>query len=116
MMMKEKREFTIKEIYLRLNKKVGLTTVYRMTDKLVSEGLLKKTVTKSGCTYFHYVEKCTNENHFYLRCDKCGNIIHVDCDHAKELASHILKEHDFQLNQNTILLNGICKKCLGDLK
>ena len=29
------REFTVKDLYLELNKEIGLKTIYRLVDKLV---------------------------------------------------------------------------------
>ncbi len=108
---KQNHEFMIKDIYNELNGKVGLTTIYRMIDKLVGEGLLNKTIGENNITYYQYLEKCNHENHFYLRCEKCGNIIHVDCDCITELMSHIAKEHEFKINNEHIVINGICSKC-----
>lgn len=110
---KQKSEFKVQDIYNYLNKKVGLTTIYRMIDKLVEEGLLNKTIGKDNIAYYQYLEKCEHENHFYLKCEKCGNIIHVDCDCITELMSHIAKEHKFKINNEHIVINGICSKC-GD--
>ena len=36
-----KNDFTIKEIYEKLNQNVGLTTIYRTISKLVEEGKIK---------------------------------------------------------------------------
>ena len=41
--IKEKhQEFTIKDIYEVLKEEVGLTTIYRLVDKLVSENKISK--------------------------------------------------------------------------
>ncbi len=61
---KENKPFTIKEIYAR--SKVGLTTVYRLVDKLVEENTINKYIGKDGKNYYRYLKKCPNENHFYL--------------------------------------------------
>ena len=110
---KQKVEFKAQDIYEYLNKKVGLTTIYRMIDKLAREGLLNKTIGEDNIAYYQYLEKCEHENHFYLKCEKCGNIIHVDCDCIIELMGHIAKEHGFRINGEHIVINGICNKC-GD--
>ena len=39
-----KNDFTIKEIYEKLNQNVGLTTIYRTISKLVEEGKIKKSI------------------------------------------------------------------------
>ncbi len=106
-----KSEFKAQDIYEYLNKEVGLTTIYRLIDKLVKEGLLNKTIGNDNIAYYQYLEKCEHENHFYLKCEKCGNIIHVDCDCITELMSHIAREHKFKINSEHIIINGICEKC-----
>ena len=109
----KKNEFVVKDIYEELNKKVGLTTIYRIVDKLVQEGNLTKIIGKDNITYFQYLEKCNNSNHFYLKCSKCGKITHVDCDCITDLTNHISENHDFKMNNDHIIINGMCKKCQG---
>ena len=110
---KQKKEFTIKDIYNSLDGAVGLTTIYRLVDKLVIDGLLDKHISQDNITYYQYLEECDKENHFYLKCDKCGSMIHVDCDCIEELSHHISSEHKFKLNKEKIIIGGICNKCLG---
>ncbi len=107
---KQKHEFTINSIYEGLNKEVGLTTIYRFVDKLIKDGYVTK-IIKGSITYYQYLEKCDKENHFYLKCEKCGSLTHVDCDCIDELANHIKKHHEFKLNKEKIIIDGICKKC-----
>ena len=105
-----KKEFTIKEIYENVSD-IGLTTIYRLVDKLVEEDRIKKTIGSDKQTYYQYLEDCSEENHFYLKCNKCGTLIHVDCDCLGDLLSHISKEHNFSASNKNIILNGICEKC-----
>ena len=102
------KEFTVKDIYLELKGKIGLTTIYRLVDKLVEEGSLNK-----KDNYYQYLEHCDCENHFYLKCTNCGCLIHVDCDCISELVEHIFKEHNFKPDKEKIIINGLCKDCLG---
>jgi len=108
---KQKNDFIIKDIYEELNHKVGLTTIYRLVDKMVKEGIVNKTIGKDNITYFQYLEKCNHLNHFYLKCDNCGNTIHVDCDCITDLMNHILEEHHFKINSGHIIIGGMCDKC-----
>ena len=108
---KKNREFSIKEIYEDLSEEVGLTTIYRYIDKLVEEGIINKRIGDNNQAYYHYLESCENENHFYLRCSQCGRIIHIDCDCIEELTTHILKDHHFHLKKEHIMIEGICEKC-----
>jgi len=109
----QKNSFTIKDIYKELKGKVGLTTIYRLIDKLVEENKLNKTISSDNTTYYQYLEECTEENHFYLKCDKCGNMTHIDCDCIEELTSHIVQNHKFKPNKDHIIIDGICSKCIG---
>jgi Fur family ferric uptake transcriptional regulator len=104
------KEFTIKDIYSKLNEEVGLTTIYRFIDKLVEEGKIKKTADGTNI-YYQYLCDCDHENHFYLKCDKCGSLIHVDCDCITDLSEHIFKHHNFIPNTKSIIINGICESC-----
>ena len=106
-------EFTIKDIYNELDGKIGLTTIYRLINKLVSDGCINKSIGKDNVTYYQYLEECSKENHFYLKCDKCGTLIHVDCDCIEELTNHIHKDHKFIPNKENIIINGLCSKCIG---
>lgn len=105
-------EFTIKDIYEEIKDEVGLTTIYRLVEKLVNEGLLNKSIGKDNITYYQYLNKCNKENHFYLKCQTCGNLTHIDCDCIKELQNHIYKNHKFTPNKDHIIIEGICAKCM----
>ncbi len=115
-LQREKKEFTIHDIYEKLNGTIGLTTIYRFIDKLVEEGSVQKILGKGNTTYYQYLEECLEDNHFYLKCSCCGKVIHVDCDCVKDLSYHIQKEHQFQLEENHILISGLCKKCMKEEK
>ena len=111
---KEPHEFTVKDIYDGIKAEVGLTTIYRFIQKLEKDGTLKKVIGKDNKTYYQYLEKCEKENHFYLKCENCGDIVHIDCECIKDLSNHILKNHKFNLGKEHIIINGICEKCSED--
>lgn len=108
---KQKKEFTIKDIYNELKDKTGLTTIYRLVDKLVDDKILSKTISNDNITYYNYLGECREENHIYLKCDICGLMEHIDCEYIGDLYNHILIEHKFKTNKDHIIINGICSKC-----
>lgn len=108
---RQTHEFTIKDIYNEVCDKTGLTTIYRLVDKLVEDGCLSKFIGKDNITYYQYLEKCDCNNHFYLKCDICGSMIHIDCDCIEDLSNHILNNHKFNLSKEHIIINGTCNKC-----
>ena len=111
----QKQEFTIKDIYNKVKNEVGLTTIYRLVDKLVEDDRLSRNIGKNNITYYQYLEECNKENHFYLKCDHCGKMVHIDCECIKKMTSHILKKHKFKPNKDHIIINGICDKCISDI-
>lgn len=110
----QRQEFTIKDIYHQVENKTGLTTIYRLVDKLVEDGRLRKYIGKDNVMYYQYLEECNEENHFYLKCNRCGMMIHIDCDCIDDLSKHIFKKHKFQLSRKQIIINGVCEKCFSN--
>ena len=106
------QEFTINDIYNQIKDKTGLTTIYRLVDKLVQDGRLSKNIGKENTTYYQYLEECNKPNHFYLKCENCGDMVHIDCKCIEDLSSHILKTHKFKPSKEHIIINGICEKCI----
>ena len=111
---KHKQEFTIKDLHSELASETGLTTIYRLVDKMVAEGTISKIIGKDNITYYQYLEKCEHENHFFLKCENCGDMIHIDCDCINELSDHITRKHNFKLNNEHIIINGLCQKCINE--
>ena len=108
------KEFTIKELYNDLDKKVGLTTIYRIVNNLEENGCITR-IGNTNEAIYQYTGKCEKKNHFYLKCLKCGRLYHVDCDYADKLSKHILTDHGFITSNEHIIINGKCKKCSDEV-
>ena len=102
--------FTIKELYNMLDNEVGLTTIYRIVNRLENDGCIAKIGNDNEARY-QYTGKCNKKNHFYLKCNKCGTLYHVDCEYADKLSKHILEDHSFNISNEHIIINGECNKC-----
>lgn len=109
----QRQEFTIKDIYSQVKDTTGLTTVYRLVDKLVQDGRLNKYISTENITYYQYLEECCNDNHFFLKCENCGTMFHVDCDCIDKISNHIKNNHKFKLNKKNIIITGICDECIN---
>ena len=105
------KEFTVKELYEDLDGLVGLTTIYRLVDSLVKNKNINKYIGNDNITYYEYLEECNQDNHFYLKCDKCGTLVHIDCDCIKDITDHILSNHNFKPNKEHIIFSGLCASC-----
>ncbi len=96
-------DFVKKEKY-----EIGLTTIYRFLNLLEKNNMVRIEI-RNHTKYYQYIsDKCNN--HFHLKCKKCGKIIHLNCKEFEDVKVHILKEHKFQLDYNTIIY-GICCNC-----
>ena len=111
--------FIIKDLKEDLDKKelnIGLTTIYRALDRLVSDGIVTKFYDENNVTHYKYVKDCPSETHFYLKCQKCEKIYHVDCGCIDDLSIHILKQHKFKIDTKNIILEGLCNNCRSFIK
>lgn len=111
-----KNDFSAKDLYILMkeNKEnIGLTTIYRFLEELNSKEIVKKFYDEKNIACYHYLERCEKGNHFYLKCNKCGILIHIDCNCITDLQNHILYEHKFKSDNKNIIINGLCEKCKG---
>lgn len=107
-------EFTIKDIYQQISADTSLTTIYRVVDSLEKDGLIHKSVGVDGNIYYEYIKKC-HCNHFYLKCDHCGKLTHIECDFIDELSNHIIHDHKFFPEKEHIIINGLCNHCYEEM-
>lgn len=106
------------EVFAGLEKKgsrLNLATVYRNLDRMTEEKVLirYKSVDNSSSTY-QYAE--TEEghgcyNHLHLKCKKCGQIVHLECDFMKEISGHLMEHHGFAVSCEGSVIMGLCKEC-----
>lgn len=89
---------------------VGLSTVYRQLEKLVSQGKVHKLLTEEGACY-QYCDKPRHTDCFLLQCEGCGTIFHMDCSHLGELYDHLLEGHGFAINPRRTMFYGLCREC-----
>jgi Fur family ferric uptake transcriptional regulator len=94
---------------------IGQTTVYRHLEKLLAQGKIRKYLLNDGeSACYQYVESGPDcREHFHLKCEVCGDLIHADCNLLDKIDKHLMEEHDFQINALKTVLYGTCKKCLN---
>lgn len=110
--------FTAEDIrrhFAEKNITLGVATIYRQLEKLVSEGQVQKYfIDEHSASCFEYTGESSadgTEPHFHLKCEKCGELFHVECEEITEIISHLQNEHGFLLNPFRTVLYGICKSC-----
>lgn len=112
---------TAVDISQRLREKgqsMGMSTVYRHLDKLVANGVVRKYIVdenSSACyQYIDPMRECTE--HFHLKCNSCGKLIHIDCSLMKKIAEHMKYSHGFAVDITKTLLYGTCSECLKQIE
>lgn len=106
-----KKTFGIEALIKELN--MAKTTLYRNLEALFLSGLVLRFYDDEKNSFlYQYADKRDNcDNHIHLKCKKCGQIIHLDCDEMNQFAKHIKEEHSFNIVFENALLFGICKDC-----
>lgn len=108
---------TVNQIVAHFRKEqpaIGQTTVYRHLEKLHSGGLLRKYALDEGSACYQFVNSGTAcREHFHLKCETCGRLIHLECDLLDEIQQHVFKNHRFQINALKTVFYGQCAQCLS---
>lgn len=107
----EDRHLSISEIQKDLPD-IPLATLYRLIDSLVENNQVRKYIIgpNSSCC-FQYIGEKDCYHHFHLICERCGKLIHLECDEVNQLLNHIKDEHNFDIDISKINLYGLCKDC-----
>ena len=108
------REVTANDILVYLNKndlKASQTTIYRYLDNLVKEGIIKKNYSeeKSSSCYQYVGKRC--KEHYHLKCNNCGEIIHLDSEIFSSIEKKIIDRYGFKIDNLRAILYGTCNKC-----
>ena len=101
--------------FLNRGEKIGKATIYRILDRMVESGSIRKFLSDGGegASY-----QCNDGNrgcptHFHLKCTRCGAVIHMDCDFMEEFNRHIMEHHRFRVDNGRTIIYGLCEEC-GD--
>lgn len=108
------KEITANDILVYLNKndlKASQTTIYRYLDNLVKEGIIKKNYSeeKSSSCYQYVGKRC--KEHYHLKCNNCGEIIHLDSEIFSSIEKKIIDRYGFKIDNIKTILYGTCNKC-----
>lgn len=92
---------------------VGKTTVYRFLEALSLKGEVRKYVDSQEKTaVYQYIDKSLNcESHLHLKCISCGKLIHLGCEFMDSVGEHVLKHHNFRIDNSRTVILGCCEEC-----
>lgn len=90
----------------------GVSTVYRLIDRLSKEGTVKRFPKEIGRGFvYQIVAGRTCRSHLHLKCSRCGRLIHMDSALSEELTNRLLSVCGFALNEEETILFGSCEDC-----
>lgn len=97
------------------NINIGISTIYRILDKFVLNGKVKKYVTSdSKKAMYQYIDSIDNcKQHFHFRCNECKKVLHVDCNNVIDIVEHIINKHNFYIDLSQTIFYGTCSSCKG---
>lgn len=92
---------------------VGVATIYRHLEKMEKDGIVRKYILdgKAGACFQYVGEHSHCQQHYHLKCEKCGELIHLQCESLDAIEAHILKDHGFAVNPMKTVFYGTCEKC-----
>lgn len=113
------KQYSAKEIAETLcsENRIGKSTVYRLIDKMVNEGTLKRFRGENAKSVLYQYVGIDNvcNSHFHLKCTNCGLLIHLKCDSMNEIKEHIKLHHNFAVDTSKTIMYGVCNKCSGEV-
>lgn len=84
--------------------------------KLEAQGLVRRySLDDRGSACWQYTggaEESECGAHFHLKCLRCGELYHLDCDHLQEIADHVRKDHGFAIDPSRTVFYGVCEACM----
>ena len=95
---------------------MGVATIYRQLEQLVSEGQMRKYVVESSsAACFEYIgarQGCARFIH--CKCGKCGKILHIDQSEIQEMTRLLEERSGFRMDSAQTVLYGVCGDCRAD--
>ncbi|MBR2822358.1 MAG: transcriptional repressor [Clostridia bacterium] len=104
----------IRDHLVRVGKPISTATIYRQMERFVTDGTVRKYLLETGdSACYEYVGANKHEcaSHFHCKCEKCGRLIHMDCDELREIQRHLKEHHGFLWNAGRTVFYGICDQC-----
>ena len=103
----------IRDHFASREQSIGTATIYRQLERFVADGTVRKYLLDAGgSACYEYVpqsESCAL--HFHCKCEKCGRLIHLNCDELRQVREHLLERHGFSWHSGKTVFYGICDQC-----
>lgn len=96
------------KILLGEDESIGLATVYRVLTQFEDAGLVIRHNFEGDRAVFELNDE---DHHDHMVCVSCGSVIEFIDQRIEELQDKVARDHDFAIQDHSLTLYGICKKC-----
>lgn len=108
----QNEHITIDEIHKEIEGAVGTTTIYRIINKLVEEGVVSKIpLNTQGFCYQYNKEKTSCHKHYHLICENCGKLVHFESKEIESTQKEALQKEKFNIDLDKVTFYGQCSEC-----
>ena len=108
---KNKEAISVVQLIHLLKQKMNKTTIYRILERMESDGIVHSFMDKDGLKWYATCHDCSATHHFdvhpHFQCQDCGK---VDC---LSINVKIPTIPNRKINHSQVLLIGTCEKCLS---
>lgn len=107
----DQRHLSAENVYQELlaaGEAIGLATVYRVLTQFEGAGLVIRHHFEGGQSVF---ELNRGGHHDHLVCVKCGVVVEFCDEIIEERQQAIAEEHGFIMQDHSLVIYGVCKRC-----
>ncbi len=108
------KQMSMDDILKRLPEgcQISRSAIYRNLDRMAKEGLLEKlALSDSRNSQYRYAGREKDCRRVHLRCEKCGQVFHMEKETDEERLDSLLKQSGFQIDGSATVIFGVCKRC-----
>lgn len=96
------------KILLSEDESIGLATVYRVLTQFEDAGLVIRHNFEGDRAVFELNDE---GHHDHMVCISCGSVIEFIDQRIEELQEKVASDHGFDIQDHSMTLYGICKRC-----
>lgn len=90
------------------SKNITLSSIYRSLEAFTKENIVIKASNQKGTALYALNQ---DDHHHYLECKKCHHKIQLDFCPYHSINHKIFKQYNFEVDENNVVLYGLCKNC-----
>ena len=93
--------------------RIGKATIYRYLNILVENNTIRKYPLGDGTSAcYQFIDNSSHcSEHYHMKCNGCGKLIHMECDDLDQLFGHLEDKHGFRADPVQTIVYGDCAEC-----